>query len=76
MSEWRAIDSAPKDGTAIVVARFNWPGGWEDKCHGWNAYVVEWWGDEEGWICYMDQVREPKCPIDPDHWMPLPSAPK
>lgn len=78
---WKAIDSAPKDGTAILVMRNNWPGcknGVAEKCNGHNTYVAEYWpgeGDGGSWICYMDSIQDPECPIEPTHWMPLPEPP-
>jgi len=83
VSTWRTIESAPRDGTAILVMRDIWPGtksGRAEECNGHNTYVAEWWGDEgdesEGrWICYMDAIQDPECPIEPTHWMPLPMPP-
>lgn len=78
---WQSIETAPRDGTAILVMRDIWPGtesGRADGCNGHNTYVAAWWADEgvSGvWVCYMDQVHDPICPIEPTHWMPLPSAP-
>lgn len=82
MSDWQPIETAPKDGTAVLVMRNIWPGtksGFAEACNGHNTYVSEFWADEgdEGgeWMCYMDMIREPICPIEPTHWMPLPAPP-
>lgn len=81
--QWQPIESAPKDGTAVLVMQNNWPGcknGVAEECSGHNTYVAAWWADERGgagaWICYMDAVRDPECPIQPTHWQPLPAPPE
>lgn len=80
---WQSIETAPLDATAVLVMQNNWPGaknGAAENCNGHNTYVAQWWADEDGgngaWMCYMDQMWEPRCPIDPTHWMPLPEPPK
>lgn len=81
MNAWQPIETAPKDGTAVLVMRDNWPGtetGHAETCCGHNTYVAEFWDDEGEhgeWICYMSMVREPACPVTPTHWMPLPLPP-
>lgn len=80
---WKTIDSAPMDGTAVLVMRDIWPGtasGRAEECNGHNTYVAAWWAiegsDRKGrWVCYMDAVFDPTCPIEPTHWMPLPLPP-
>lgn len=80
---WLPIETAPKDGTAVLVMRDIWPGtksGRAEECNGYNTYVAEWWARELGdgggvWMCYMDRMLEPQCPIEPTHWMPLPAPP-
>lgn len=78
---WQPIETAPKDGTALLVMRNIWPGtktGRAEDCNGHNTYVAGYWSSEnEGrWMCYMDQIRDPECPIEPTHWMPLPQPPE
>lgn len=78
---WQPIETAPRDGTAVLVIRAIWPGlpvGHAQECNGHNTYVAQWWGDKYGgrWVCYMDLIQDPDCPIDPTHWMPLPASPK
>lgn len=82
MSGWQPIETAPRDGTAVLVMRDIWPGtpsGRAEECNGHNTYVAAWWaGENDGrgaWVCYMDAVCDPHCPVDPTHWMPLPPAP-
>lgn len=72
MTEWRTIDSAPKDGTRIITF------------HLWTTYIqmvgISYWGSQgmynapawhtysaTGAINHIDQ---------PTHWMPLPAPPK
>lgn len=81
MTKWHPIGTAPRDGTAILVMRDIWPGsptGRATECNGHNTYVAAWW-EEDGtgeWVCYMDQISDPRCPVEPTHWMPLPAPPK
>lgn len=80
---WQPIKTAPRDGTAVLVMRDIWPGtatGRAEDCNGHNTYVAAWWGDEDDnsvgqWTCYMDSVYDPRCPVEPTHWMPLPNPP-
>ena len=81
-AEWQPIETAPMDGTAVLVMRDIWPGtksGRAEKCSAHNTYVAAWWGMERNgkgaWGCYMDAIRDPECPVEPTHWMPLPPAP-
>lgn len=80
---WQPIETAPMDGCAVLVMRDIWPGtalGRAEECNGHNTYVAAWWAKEGSdgmgrWVCYMDAVFDPTCPIAPTHWMPLPAAP-
>ena len=79
---WMPIETAPEDGTAVLVMRDIWPGtesGHAEKCNGHNTYVAAWWAGENAgrgaWVCYMGSVCDPHCPIEPTHWMPLPKPP-
>jgi hypothetical protein len=80
---WQPIETAPKDGAAILVMRDIWPGtstGRATECNGHNTYVAAWWEDEGGvggaWMCYFDRICDPRCPVVPTHWMPLPKPPE
>lgn len=63
MTDWQPIDTAPKDGTPILV---------------WNAGYVAvmcWW--ERCWE-YANGIQRywPRADErEPTHWMPLPDAP-
>lgn len=79
---WQPIETAPRDGSAILVHRDIWPGtpsGRSEECNNHNTYVASWWanqrGDSGSWVCYMDMISDPECPIEPTHWMPLPAPP-
>lgn len=80
--QWQPIETAPKDATAVLVMRNIWPELSDviaTECNEHNTYVAQWWSGENrghgAWVCYMDAVHDPLCPIDPTHWMPLPKAP-
>lgn len=65
MSEWQPIETAPKDGTRILVYGKTWP----------EIAVAEWRPTcilPEAWVLH------PYCESDaePSHWMPLPSSPE
>jgi hypothetical protein len=71
MSEWQPIETAPKDGTAILV------------CSAWTMpdglYRVGWIADgffDGGhWLFgWLDLDPEEYSP--PTHWMPLPAPPE
>lgn len=67
MSEWKPIDTAPKDGTVVLVYT-------KDGCtqmHGGEIWPCkhfkgDWWV-EAGGECYTT--------CTPSHWMPLPLPP-
>lgn len=72
MSGWQPIETAPKDGTRILIFQ----GGLE-----WSREVqIGWWdsgGTRSGWSAssYEDGhiLNEKQAPT---HWMPLPSPPE
>lgn len=66
MAEWQPIETAPKDGTSILV----WPY-WSDE----KPAQVQWrdmkrtpgrWEISTSYFCYG---------ANPTHWMPLPEPP-
>ena len=74
MTEWQPIETAPKDGTPMLLF---YPilgvcfGCWD------HIGTADWWiadsvgEDPSGWRCpYQEDDMEPT------HWMPLPAPPK
>jgi hypothetical protein len=80
MADWQPIETAPKDGTEIILYRPSdehrsakrWISWWYDKTetqYGRITYEVhEWWGG----TFLSDPERRPP---EPTHWMPLPEPP-
>lgn len=77
--EWQPIDTAPKDGTDIIVGF--------DAATVWVAHIA-WWRREEdhpdfvledvGWWSYVrGSVSQEKLDghREPTHWIPLPEVP-
>ena len=66
MSEWKTIDSAPKDGSDFL-AWVNFPyhkdnGGYCDFC----CWSIDHWQQPDADVCGE---------MKPTHWMPLPTPP-
>lgn len=57
---WRPIETAPKDGTDVLL----WAPHWKAAATGWTFGGDPWQG------CRKDTVTKP-----PTHWQPLPSPP-
>lgn len=79
MSEWQLIETAPKDGTVILLA-----GGEDDNFRfvGDNeqglcrAPCRAKWYKEDGWIMtFAEAGYVAVCRINPTHWMKLPDPP-
>ena len=79
--DWKPIESAPKDGTPVLLAC----AGYKSMTVGFWADPVEYEGEAEGWTLEMnDPAIDPfsaaywggcsEC-SDPTHWMPLPPPP-
>lgn len=68
MSEWQSIETAPKDGTNILICGF-----------GDSGYFVAdvKWNEREGEFCLFDpEDDEYTAPTyKPEYWMPLPPPP-
>jgi hypothetical protein len=64
MSEWRDIETAPKDGTVILMA------------DGLTMFCGIWLKSARGWV---DGCRDDDGELvawNATHWMPLPAPPK
>lgn len=63
---WRTMDSAPKDGTWVLL----W---WPSWVHvPWPAYYEKY----VGWYCDRAPDDGGECEYGPTHWMPLPPEPQ
>jgi hypothetical protein len=60
MSDWQLIETAPKDGTAIL----SWDGQFR--------VVIAWSTRDKGWFLCDDERGDW---ADVTHWMPLPAPP-
>lgn len=70
--QWHPIETAPKDGTAILVS--NERGAWFAK---YEPVYQSGYRPENPWFSLMlnhDHMRTGK-PYAPTHWMPLPAPP-
>ena len=73
MSDWRPIETAPKDGTSVLVA-------WKD----WRSVdIVSWYqavdtdDGQPGWMLRRGHFRLGSVGADPEpsFWMPIPAKP-
>lgn len=82
MSEWQDIETAPKDGSAILLAwaidadgnRIDWRR--ESSNAGVFVQVANWRQGERDWSVYCGMIFNPTLHFDPTHWMPIPNPPK
>lgn len=79
MSKWQPIETAPRDGTAVLLYQ-PWKSGRETLCIG---HYANGWINQLCLYCAHDQARKFGGEIgnevshcDPTHWMPLPEPPK
>ena len=83
MDKWQPIETAPKDGTHVLVCQATDADGKPIPAESFGLFVqrTAWWSDgpndpePEGWIVYCSMVREPHVFFDPTHWMPIPEPP-
>lgn len=66
MSEWRTIDSAPKDYSDVLL--------YDPEDEGDNSGVLLGWFDVEKRQWYSHEINTP-ARISPTHWQPLPGPP-
>jgi len=80
-SEWLPIETAPKDGTHILIGDFSGTGagfGWYEGVRvAWQA-IAHWWGHEgeEGFYLSTGASGDSDVPMKATHWMSLPEGPK
>lgn len=72
MTDWRPIESAPRDGERIIVAKIAESGGIFDiprrSPHVWFAVTASWNG--RYWTDGLERL------VEPTHWIPLPPVQK
>jgi hypothetical protein len=64
--EWQPIETAPRDGTLILVA-------WQNPNKTWDMNCMFWF-EEDGKGEWFDYTADYIC--TPTHWMPLPKPPE
>lgn len=81
MSKWENIETAPKDGTLILLAPHMMTAWWESGDETWmitqiplnkdKTIASDWQGNAQMFYClYADAYG-----IEPTHWMELPEPP-
>ena len=66
--DWRPIESAPKDGTSILLWAMT-------HIDGVGCQLVAWWNrTDENWTFHVD-FEEVLFAHSPRYWMPLPAPP-
>lgn len=67
--QWLPIESAPRDGTAILVSL-----SWVDSCpEFFDIRVYRWHSPWKEWVQSGPLFRHDE--VKPTHWMPLPEPP-
>lgn len=84
---WLPIETAPKDGSWLLLGYFNCLGNWRTVRGQWFSVelIAETWENIDGYIeryegWYETAENAEDIPnvwrVDPTHWMPLPKAPE
>ena len=70
MSEWMDIETAPKDGSLVILS--NDGGVWVGV---YQPVYISGYKPKNHWSCMMLNIRHmrPWSSIVPTHWMPLPN---
>lgn len=73
MSEWQPIETAPKDGTRILIFDNGCISiaNWHEQIDNYNHAPFDGW-----LIFYPDDAFYTQVSENPTHWMPLPEPPK
>lgn len=71
--EWQPIDTAPKDGTYILVCMTCEANGrpLSGERRALFTQRAAWW-EGDGWVVYCDLPNEPRVFFEPTHWMHIP----
>jgi hypothetical protein len=84
MAEWKSMESAPRDGTQVLLWAASWEMTWGIQI---GHFVSPSWITSEGDVQENDEGFDPDADIDegdeiddeanlgPTHWMPLPQPP-
>ena len=64
MTEWQPIETAPKDGSTILIATHSYEGG----------VMMAAWASDVPTPAFVDEVGDSY--FDATHWMPLPAPPR
>lgn len=80
MIDWQPIETAPKDGTHVLLCCATNADGNPIKAENFGLFVTRaaWWGDEGyrgEWVCYCSLPNEPVVFFDPTHWAPIGANP-
>ena len=69
MSAWKPIETAPKDGTRVLLSNANGT---------WMGEFKEQFKDDRPWFSVLlnHWHMSPYCSTEPTHWQPLPSPPE
>lgn len=73
MSEWKPIDTAPKDGTPVLVVLPAYRPEIDDRM----MLTAVYFGQKWGWETTVKNDNGDPIPVEdkPTHWMPLPEPP-
>jgi hypothetical protein len=64
MSTWQPIETAPKDGTKVLIGAFYASGAWNVEVGYYDMHRAK-----NPWRPFVGQSTQPT------HWMPVPNAP-
>jgi hypothetical protein len=63
MKKWQPIETAPKDGTEILI-----------RGHRGAVFIAKWHTDRFGASAFCEHMNDAPV-VSPTHWMPLPDPP-
>lgn len=75
--EWQPIETAPRDGTGLLLCKARDATGRLMPEDAWPYYVqvAFWVEEEEKWIVDCNRIYDLELDFTPTHWMPLPANP-